>query len=75
MAALLDGTARDATALERALVGLVRAAHEAPALLTPRDLAPVRAAAGDGALDYVLVLGSSCTSRRPESLTARRRRP
>jgi len=36
----------------------VRAAHEAPALLSPRDLAPVRAAAGDGALDYVLVLGS-----------------
>ena len=58
MAALLDGTARDATALERALVDLVRPAHEAPALLTPRDLAPVRAAAGDGALDYVLVLGS-----------------
>jgi hypothetical protein len=58
VATLLDGTARDATPLERALVGLVRAAHEAPALLTPRDLAPVRAAAGDGALDYVLVLGT-----------------
>ena len=58
MAALLDGTVHDATALELALVGLVRAAHEAPALLTPRDLAPVRAAAGDGALDYVLVLGT-----------------
>ncbi len=36
----------------------MRAAHVAPAHLTPRDLAPVRAAAGDGALDYVLVLGS-----------------
>jgi hypothetical protein len=55
---LLESTARDATPLERALVGLVRAAHEAPALLTPRELGPVRAAAGDGALDYVLVLGS-----------------
>ena len=58
MAALLEGTARDATPLERALVDLVRAAHAAPANLTPRDLTPVRAAAGDGALDYVLVLGS-----------------
>jgi hypothetical protein len=58
VAALLDGTVHDATALELALVGLVRAAHEAPALLTPCDLAPVRTAAGDGALDYVLVLGT-----------------
>ena len=36
----------------------MRAAHAAPARLTPRDLAPLRAVAGDGALDYVLVLGS-----------------
>jgi hypothetical protein len=36
----------------------VRAAHAAPAHLSPRDLAPLRAVAGDGALDYVLVLGS-----------------
>ena len=36
----------------------MRAAHAAPAHLSPRDLAPLRAVAGDGALDYVLVLGS-----------------
>jgi hypothetical protein len=39
-------------------MGLIRAAHTAPACLTPQDLAPVRAVVGDGALDYVLVLGS-----------------
>jgi hypothetical protein len=82
VAMLLDGTARDATALERALVGLVRAAHEAPALLTPRDLTPVRAVVGDGALDYVLVLGSFHFINRiadllgvdPEALPERLRR-
>ena len=36
----------------------MRAAFTAPAHLTPHALAPVRAVAGDGALDYVLVLGS-----------------
>jgi len=36
----------------------VRTAYTAPAHLTPRDLVPVRAVAGDGAFDYVLVLGS-----------------
>ena len=36
----------------------MQAAYVAPARLTPGDLAPVRAIAGDGALDYVLVLGS-----------------
>ena len=34
----------------------MRKAHEAPALLTPDDLRPARAVAGDAALDYVLVL-------------------
>jgi alkylhydroperoxidase family enzyme len=56
VAPLLAGTAPDATSLERALVGLVRRAHEAPATLTPADLDALRAAAGDAALDYVLVL-------------------
>lgn len=37
-------------------MALVRRAHEAPALLSPADLDPVRAVAGDGALDYALVL-------------------
>lgn len=56
MAPLLAGTAPDATPVERALIDLVRRAHEAPALLSPADLGPLRAAAGDGALDYLLVL-------------------
>ncbi len=56
MAPLLDGAAADATPLERALVALVHRAHEAPATLAPRELDPLRAAAGDAALDYVLVL-------------------
>jgi len=53
---LLTGQAADATPLERALVGLVRRAHEAPVTLAPTDLGPLRAVAGDGALDYLLVL-------------------
>jgi alkylhydroperoxidase family enzyme len=52
------GTLADATPLERALVGLVRRAHEAPAALCPEDLTPLRAIAGDGALDYLLVLSA-----------------
>jgi hypothetical protein len=60
----------------------VRAAHTAPAHLTPDDLAPVRAVAGDGALDYVLVLGSFHFINRiadllgvdPEALPERLRR-
>ena len=56
MATLLAGKAPDATPVERALIDLVRRAHEAPALLSPADLEPVRAVAGDGALDYLLVL-------------------
>lgn len=58
MAPLLAGTIADATPLERALIGLVRRAHEAPAALAREDLAPLRAVAGDGALDYVLVLST-----------------
>lgn len=37
---------------------LVHAAYERPAALTPHDLAPLSAALGDGALDYVLVLAA-----------------
>ena len=58
MAPLVAGTLSDATPLERALIGLVRRAHEAPAALAPDDLAPLRAVAGDGALDYLLVLSA-----------------
>jgi alkylhydroperoxidase family enzyme len=54
----VDGTAADASPLERALVGLVRASVETPALLAPRDLEPVRAEAGDDALDYALVVAA-----------------
>ncbi len=35
----------------------MRKAHEAPARLRPRDLDPIRTLAGDGALDYALVIG------------------
>jgi hypothetical protein len=38
-------------------MALVRKAHEQPRLLTPSDLDPIRALAGEGALDYALVLG------------------
>ena len=54
----MAGTLADATPLERALIGLVRRAHDAPAALVPEDLAPLRAVAGDGALDYLLVLSA-----------------
>lgn len=37
---------------------LVKKAYEKPALLESDDLAPIRKIAGDGALDYVLVLGA-----------------
>lgn len=56
--ALLAGTAPAATPLERALIPLVCRAHDAPALLSPADLAPLRAAAGDDALDYLLVVAA-----------------
>src|SRR5262249_9298702 len=55
-AARLLADAADATPLERALVGLIRRAHAAPATLVPGDLAPLRAVAGDAALEYLLVL-------------------
>ena len=58
MARLVEGTASDATVLERALVELAQKTCTAPARLTPADLEPVRAAAGDGAIDYALVMGS-----------------
>lgn len=58
VASLLAGTLPDATALERALVALARRAHDAPASLSPDDLVPLRAAAGDDALDYLLVLAA-----------------
>ena len=36
----------------------MRRCFEAPALLTPADLAPLRAVAGDSALTYTLVIGA-----------------
>jgi hypothetical protein len=79
---LLDGTARDATSLEIALIALVRKTCEAPARLSPVDLAPLRAAAGDAALDYALVMAAFHFINRiadllhvdPEALPARLRR-
>lgn len=53
---LLQGTATDATPLERALIQLVRKAYECPVQLEPRDLDPVRVLVGDGALQYALVV-------------------
>jgi len=53
---LLAGADPTPTPLERTLVDLVRRAHEAPALLRPPDLDPLRAMAADDALDYLLVL-------------------
>jgi len=44
--------------LERALVDLAKKSMDAPKRLAPADLAPLRAAAGDGAITYVLVAGS-----------------
>jgi alkylhydroperoxidase family enzyme len=55
---LVDGTATGETPLERALVDLARKTCTAPARLTPADLEPVRAAAGDDAIDYALVIGA-----------------
>src|SRR5262249_47531869 len=56
VAPLVSGVASAVTPLERALIDLVRDAHDAPALLTPTDLARLRAIAGDDALDSLLVL-------------------
>ena len=55
---LVEGKAGDATPLERALIDLVRRAHEQPLHLTPADLDPIRSIVGDGAIDYAFVLGS-----------------
>ncbi|MBC8393089.1 MAG: hypothetical protein H8E17_11050 [Deltaproteobacteria bacterium] len=44
--------------MERELITLAKKAYEAPARLLPSDLDPIRDIAGDGALDYALVLGS-----------------
>jgi len=52
----VEGTAPGETPLERALIDLARKTCEAPARLGPADLAPVRAVAGDGAIDYALVV-------------------
>ena len=57
VAKLLDRTAENITPLESALIELVRNAHAQPALLTPKDLDPIREILGDGALDYVQVIG------------------
>jgi alkylhydroperoxidase family enzyme len=58
VARLVDGTATDATPLERALIALARKTWAEPARLTPADLDAVRALVGDGALDYTLVIGA-----------------
>jgi hypothetical protein len=54
---LVAGSAQDATPLERAIVDLARKSWSRPRRLAPADVEPLRAAAGDGALEYVLVLG------------------
>lgn len=46
------------TPLEHELIVLVRKAYEQPARLEPKDLIPIREIAGDGALDYALVVVS-----------------
>jgi hypothetical protein len=46
------------TPLEHELIVLVRKAYEHPAGLEPADLNPIRKIAGDGALDYALVVVS-----------------
>ena len=58
MAQLIEGTAADATPLERALIALSRKTYEEPARLTPADLEPLRTLCGDAALDYALVIGA-----------------
>ncbi len=46
------------TPLEHELIVLVRKTYEQPARLEPKDLIPIREIAGDGALDYALVVVS-----------------
>ena len=55
---MLNGTAADRTPLEHELVVLITKAYEQPARLGPMDLIPIREIAGDGALDYALVVVS-----------------
>jgi hypothetical protein len=55
---LVEGDGPAAMALERTIVDLARKSVEAPKRLVPRDLEPLRAAAGDGAITYALVAGS-----------------
>ncbi len=56
MEALVDGSARDATPVESALIRLARRSCEAPNELCPADLEPLRQLVGDDADDYVTVL-------------------
>ena len=53
----MDGTVRDETLFERALIKLIRKNFDQPARLVPVDLDPLREIVGDGALDYTLVIG------------------
>ena len=55
---MVAGTAPDATPLERALVDLARKTCTAPARLTPGDVGALRSVAGNGAIDYALVMGA-----------------
>jgi hypothetical protein len=57
VAGVVEGRLRP-TPLEAALVDLARKSCEAPARLGPDDLVALRALAGDGALEYALVLGA-----------------
>jgi hypothetical protein len=53
---LLNGTATNATLLERELILLIRKSYGHPTRLSPSDLDPIRGLVGDGFLDYVQVL-------------------
>lgn len=54
----MDDRVSDVTPFEHAIVELTRKATSAPKLLCPSDLDALRALKGDGAVDYVLVLGA-----------------
>jgi alkylhydroperoxidase family enzyme len=58
VAHLVNGTAADATPLERELIVLARKTCEQPARLTPSDLNPIRELVGDGAIDYAVTAGA-----------------
>ena len=55
---MIDGSARNVTSLESALITLVRKTYEQPARLISSDLSPVREIVGGNALDYALVIAS-----------------